>query len=572
MLLPYAPTICSHHHYRYHYHRDIQQVRPYAPIYVATGLTEDYHPLFGVVDQERYDKCDVEQTRSVNSEGPNDNDDDFGVDDFSSEDGIAPGLEVRALRHRIYSPSWSRLKNYTRCTHRSALRALNYSARNRRTYRRALRGASFYSPLPPVEATVPPASSNLCGTSGCVLLDGHMGPHMIHARGVCDFVEVQPNYTSAAAMRQPSIFQQQQMQGEEQQRQERRQQQQQQQQQRQQQDRGSRVGPSDAAANNVAPADNVANSQQDFSCWSARGNWTLHGYTWHEAHNHHGVSLLERVRGCLEANAWCWDMDFTLAPPPAHGWFHVTPLTLTRGMADTFAMKAYDAVYSDKIGARAGRRLPEAQQRRKRLAWVHEFVYLWNSSRGWCAGPCMLNDEPLLFSTQNPDPNDDSGESMKKFSWSAQRNYNECHHQFWNMTTLLHGGCNSHWNSHPTNGYAASRCQNPSLPAFTLRDGQLGGGPTGAWADHWGADTLTAPPEISRDNRLNSNKKRLDIWLDANGFLHSDTCPSGPGFRSKVLGGCPEDTCPYGLKRVELIESLGGATVYRGTGRSGRHR
>ena len=168
---------------------------------MATGLTEDYHPLFGVVDQERYDKCDVEQTRSVNSEGPNDNDDDFGVDDFSSEDGIAPGLEVRALRHRIYSPSWSRLKNYTRCTHRSALRALNYSARNRRTYRRALRGASFYSPLPPVEATVPPASSNLCGTSGCVLLDGHMGPHMIHARGVCDFVEVQPNYTSAAAMR-----------------------------------------------------------------------------------------------------------------------------------------------------------------------------------------------------------------------------------------------------------------------------------------------------------------------------------------------------------------------------------
>ena len=232
---------------------------------------------------------------------------------------------------------------------------------------------------------------------------------------------------------------------------------------------GSDDSDSDAAGNNVAAANNVATSQQDFSCWSARGNWTLHGYTWHEAHNHHGVSLLERVRGCLEANAWCWDMDFTLAPPPAHGWFHVTPLTLTRGMADTFAMKAYDAVYSDKIGARAGRRLPEAQQRRKRLAWVHEFVYLWNSSRGWCAGPCMLNDVPLLFSTQNPDPNDDSGESMKKFSWSAQRNYNECHHQFWNMTTLLHGGCNSHWNSHPTNGYAASRCQTPSLPAFTLR-------------------------------------------------------------------------------------------------------
>ena len=44
---------------------------------------------------------------------------------------------------------------------------------------------------------------------------------------------------------------------------------------------------SDAAANNVAPANNVVNSQrgeQDFSCWSARGNWTLHGYTWHEAH------------------------------------------------------------------------------------------------------------------------------------------------------------------------------------------------------------------------------------------------------------------------------------------------
>ena len=39
------------------------------------------------------------------------------------------------------------------------------------------------------------------------------------------------------------------------------------------------------------------------------------------------------------------------------------------------------------------------------------------------------------------------------------------------------------------------------------------------------------------------------------------------GFRSKVLGGCPEDTCPYGLKRVELIESLGGATVYSGRGR-----
>ena len=48
---------------------------------------------------------------------------------------------------------------------------------------------------------------------------------------------------------------------------------------------------SDAAANNVAPANNVVNSQrgeQDFSCWSARGNWTLNGYTWHEAHRLHG--------------------------------------------------------------------------------------------------------------------------------------------------------------------------------------------------------------------------------------------------------------------------------------------
>ena len=331
---------------------------------------------------------------------------------------------------------------------------------------------------------------------------------------------------------------------------------------------------SDAAANNVSPANNVVNSQrgeQDFSCWSARGNWTLNGYTWHEAHRLHGVSLVERVRGCVEANPWCWDMDFTFAPPPAHGWFHVTPLTLTSLMAETIAAKAYNAVYADKVGAHAGRRLPEAQQRRKRLAWVHEFVYLWNSSRGWCAGPCILNDVPLLFCTQNPDPDDPRGESMKKFSWSAQRNYNECHHQFWNMTTLLHSGCNSRWNSHPTNGYAVSRCQNPSLPAFTLRDGQLGGGPTRAWADHWGTDTQTAPPEISPTIRMLSNKLRLNSWLDANGYLHSDTCPSGPsgrlGFRSKVLGGCPEDTCPYGLKRVELIESLGGATVYSGRGR-----
>ena len=40
---------------------------------------------------------------------------------------------------------------------------------------------------------------------------------------------------------------------------------------------GSDDSDSDAAGNNVAAANNVATSQQDFSCWSARGNWTKLG-------------------------------------------------------------------------------------------------------------------------------------------------------------------------------------------------------------------------------------------------------------------------------------------------------
>jgi hypothetical protein len=48
-----------------------------------------------------------------------------------------------------------------------------------------------------------------------------------------------------------------------------------------------------------------------FSCWTQRGNWTLHGYTWWRA-TFPSSTVLERVTECLRANAWCYSMDLTL--------------------------------------------------------------------------------------------------------------------------------------------------------------------------------------------------------------------------------------------------------------------
>jgi len=71
-------------------------------------------------------------------------------------------------------------------------------------------------------------------------------------------------------------------------------------------------------------------------------------------------------------------------------------------------------------------------------------------------------------------------------SFSLQRDYNECHHQWWNISGVLHTDCNSRLNSHPTRGFCTERSANLTMPPYSPPLGDDGGGPTGHFADTWG--------------------------------------------------------------------------------------
>ena len=53
--------------------------------------------------------------------------------------------------------------------------------------------------------------------------------------------------------------------------------------------------------------------------------------------------------------------------------------------------------------------------------------------------------------------------------------------------------------------------------------------------------------------------RRLDIWLKSHGFDHAPGCTLHGGNRRGIrAGGCPDAGCPFGSKRADLIEQLGG--------------
>ena len=142
--------------------------------------------------------------------------------------------------------------------------------------------------------------------------------------------------------------------------------------------------------------DDLFSGRPYFSCWSQRGNWTLHGYTWWRA-TFPSSTLLERVTECLRANAWCYSMDLSALPAPQQGWFLIHPDTLTHSIAEVLVSKCGGMLRSDYIGLMGGSRLPEAQQRREELVWVHVVAYFWNIAGASCAGPCVQDNQPLQF-------------------------------------------------------------------------------------------------------------------------------------------------------------------------------
>ena len=292
-----------------------------------------------------------------------------------------------------------------------------------------------------------------------------------------------------------------------------------------------------------------------FSPFSTRGNWTLHGVAWEDAMSRHGIPLVERVVELLAANPWCWRLDFSQSPDPSSTWFHLTPDTVTPYHADVLARKVTAAIIIDSRKLASGCRLPESQQPRDRFMFVQEFTYLWNISRGWCAGPCRCADAPLQFSAigrvGRAGVNGDW--SHVGAVWSAQRRYNECLHQKWNISGVLHNACNGALNSHPFRCFNADRVTEPNLPPFQLSG--AGGGVSGHWADQQGsAISLTFDPNKPRS----ANLQRLRKWLASYGYKHSTLCNNGAAFQPRLEETPQRDpACPYCCKRVELLQQLG---------------
>ena len=294
-----------------------------------------------------------------------------------------------------------------------------------------------------------------------------------------------------------------------------------------------------------------------FSCWSTRGNWTLHGYTWYQANSTAGTELFERVKQCLLDNDWCYNIDFSNAVPHSSSWFHLTPATLTPRQAKVLASKCSCALKQDYLGFVHGTRLPEAQQHREELSWVHVWAFHWNMARGWCASDgCVHRNVPLRFTAMGLVKGGNKRAAL--LSFSLQRDYNECHHQWWNISGVLHTDCNSRLNSHPTRGFCTERSANLTMPPYSPPLGDDGGGPTGHFADTWGG-LVTAPIELDPNKCRASNMRRINIWLRQNNYVHSDDCSPKGGYRKRTrTGACLHDDCPFGNKRADIIEEAGG--------------
>ena len=137
--------------------------------------------------------------------------------------------------------------------------------------------------------------------------------------------------------------------------------------------------------------------------------------------------------------------------------------------------------------------------------------------------------------------------------WSAQRRYNECLHQKWNISGVLHNLCNGQLNSHPFRAFNRDRVTEPNLPPFQLSGDD--GGVSGHWADKQGsAISLTFDPNKSRS----ANLRRLRLWLHSHSYKHSTQCNNGAGYTRQMEETPQSDpACPYCCKRVELLQQLG---------------
>jgi hypothetical protein len=296
--------------------------------------------------------------------------------------------------------------------------------------------------------------------------------------------------------------------------------------------------------------------RDEFGPFSLRGNWVVHGLTWMDAATGNGLPLVDRVVQILEKNSWCWQIDFSNAADPSSTWFHLQPATVTHERAHALAAKVSSVIGQDCRGLAKGSLLPEAQQRRDRFIFLQEFTYMWNMSRGWCAGPCTLGDAPLRFTAKGL-----VGCKSADGNWSevgpvftAQRRYNECMHQRWNISGVMHATCNSHLSSHPFRAFSTERVSEPDLPPYLLEG--AGGGVSGHWTDTVGAGSIS----LSFDHRFSraTNQERLSNWLKSHGYVHTPGCAFQHGGRHRRIEDVsPDNACPACRKRVELLELLG---------------
>ena len=309
-----------------------------------------------------------------------------------------------------------------------------------------------------------------------------------------------------------------------------------------------------------------------FSCWTSRGNWTLHGIDWLKTcPGHYGMPIEERVRICLVANPWCWDIDFSDARAASPTWFHITPTTLTPTIAAILASHVTHAARSDWEGLRGTarqrafgsqrKRLQESEQSREPLVWVEHLVYLWNVSRGHCADPhCAENNAPLEFKAAVTECADGKADwSAVEKTFSMQRLYNNYFHQWWNVSSLVHKHCNSVTNSHIACGHDVARQRHNAESRYTLPAGVALGGPSGYFTDFHGGDTRPLP-EIHPANGKNANMRYISNWLTQQGITHAPHC-TGRGGRRSQPGACRHDDCPFGNARADLITQLGGVQI-----------
>ena len=310
---------------------------------------------------------------------------------------------------------------------------------------------------------------------------------------------------------------------------------------------------------------------RSFSCWSARGNWLLHGISWMDAgFGSWSMPIEERVIKSLEDNPWCWDIDFSAAPAPSPTWFHITPATVTHDVAYTLSHRVYNAMHTDFKGLRGTyrqrqtnspyRRLPESEQTREPLVWVEHLVYLWNISRGHCQDPRCAVAQPLTFQAAVREQSDGSRDRSEiHLSFSMQRCHNEYMHQWWNISGLVHTFCNSVSNSHNTCGFDPARQVRAVAPNLAQ---VAKGGPSGHFEDFIAANPHIRLPNICVENGYNKNFRYMNSWLKQQGITHSAACNSSKhrGPRNE-FGGCPHTDCPFGMARAQLIADLGGPHI-----------